>query len=425
MKIAIIGAGIGGLTLALMCERQGFEVEVWEAAQTLRPLGVGINLLPHAARQLCELGLEDTLAALAIRTSALAYYNRFGQPIWHEPRGLAAGYDWPQFSIHRGEFQMALADAVAGRLGLDCIRPGHGFDAIQSTGEDGGPVRFTVRRRADDTLVASSADVLIGADGIHSAVRRHFYPGGDAPRFAGRMLWRAVTEAGPYLDGRTMFMAGHQDQKFVAYPISEPLRWQGRARINWIAELRVPDEAPPRSDWNREVDRAIFRDAFADWQWGWIDIPALIDGAQAVYEFPLVDKDPLPRWTFGRVTLLGDAAHPMYPIGSNGSAQAILDARALVDCLLATRDPGIALREYEADRLPRTAGIVLRNRLNGPEQVMQLAHERAPQGFGCIDDVIPRVELEGIAMRYKRLAGFDPQSLRDQPPLPGRARMPA
>ncbi|MBB6591941.1 flavin-dependent oxidoreductase [Ralstonia solanacearum] len=425
MKIAIIGAGIGGLTLALMCERQGFEVEVWETAQALRPLGVGINLLPHAARQLCELGLEDTLGALAIRTSALAYYNRFGQPIWHEPRGLAAGYDWPQFSIHRGEFQMALADAVADRLGPGCIRPGHGFDAIQSTGEDGGPVRFTVRRRADDTRVASSADVLIGADGIHSAVRRQFYPGGDAPRFAGRMLWRAVTEAGPYLDGRTMFMAGHQDQKFVAYPIAEPLRRQGRACINWIAELRVPDEAPPRSDWNREVDRAVFRDAFADWQWDWIDIPALIDGAQAVYEFPLVDKDPLPRWTFGRVTLLGDAAHPMYPIGSNGSAQAILDARALIDCLLATRNVGLALREYEADRLPRTAGIVLRNRLNGPEQVMQLVHERAPRGFGRIDDVIPRAELEGIATRYKKLAGFDPQSLRDQPPLPGRARVPA
>ncbi|CBJ44064.1 flavin-dependent oxidoreductase [Ralstonia solanacearum] len=425
MKIAIIGAGIGGLTLALMCERQGFEVEVWETAQALRPLGVGINLLPHAARQLCELDLEDTLGALAIRTSALAYYNRFGQPIWHEPRGLAAGYDWPQFSIHRGEFQMALADAVADRLGPGCIRPGHGFDAIQSTGEDGGPVRFTVRRRADDTRVASSADVLIGADGIHSAVRRQFYPAGDAPRFAGRMLWRAVTEAGPYLDGRTMFMAGHQDQKFVAYPISEPLRRQGRACINWIAELRVPDEAPPRSDWNREVDRAVFRDAFADWQWDWIDIPALIDGAQAVYEFPLVDKDPLPRWTFGRVTLLGDAAHPMYPIGSNGSAQAILDARALIDCLLATRNVGLALREYEADRLPRTAGIVLRNRLNGPEQVMQLVHERAPRGFGRIDDVIPRAELEGIATRYKKLAGFDPQSLRDQPPLPGRARVPA
>lgn len=182
----------------------------------------------------------------------------------------------------------------------------------------------------------------------------------------------------------------------------------------------MPDEAPPRSDWNREVDRAIFRSAFADWKWDWIDIPALIDGAQAVYEFPLVDKDPLPRWTFGRVTLLGDAAHPMYPIGSNGSAQAILDARALIDCLLSTREIGIALREYEADRLPRTAGIVLRNRLNGPEQVMQLAHERAPQGFSRIDDVIPRAELEGIAIRYKKLAGFDPQSLRDQPPMPAR-----
>ncbi|MNN07486.1 6-hydroxynicotinate 3-monooxygenase precursor [compost metagenome] len=257
--------------------------------------------------------------------------------------------------------------------------------------------------------------MLVGADGIHSAVRRHFYPTGDAPRFSRRMLWRAVTEAPPYLDGRSMFMAGHQDQKFVAYPISEPLRRQGRSLVNWIAELRVPDsvpDTPPRSDWNKQVDKSVFRAQFAGWQWDWIDIPALIDGAEAIYEFPMVDKDPLPRWTFDRVTLLGDAAHPMYPIGSNGSAQAILDARCLVDSLLGTQDTPYALREYEAERLPRTAGIVLRNRMNGPEQVMQLAQERAPQGFSDIEQVIPRAELEAISLRYKQLAGFDRQSMQ-------------
>ena len=422
MKIAIAGGGIGGLTLALLCHRHGIEAEVWEASETLRPLGVGINLLPHAVRELAELGLLDALAELAVQTSSLSYYNKLGQRIWHEPRGRAAGYDLPQFSVHRGEFQMLLYRTAVERLGADRVHTGHTFESVVNTGARAGePVAFTLRRRSDNAEVTARADVLVGADGIHSAVRRHFYPQGDAPRFSRRTLWRAVTEAPPYLDGSSMFMAGHQDQKFVAYPISEPLRRQGRSLVNWIAELRVPDhvsDTPPRSDWNKQVDKSVFSAAFANWRWNWIDIPALIDGAEAIYEFPMVDKDPLPRWTFDRVTLLGDAAHPMYPIGSNGSAQAILDARYLMDSLLANGAPrdasgaGYALREYEAERLPRTAAIVLRNRLNGPEQVMQLAEQRAPQGFSDIDAVIPRAELEAIALRYKQLAGFDRQSLQ-------------
>lgn len=416
MKIAIAGGGIGGLTLALLCHQNGLEIEVWEASEELRPLGVGINLLPHAVRELAALGLEDALARIAIETSSLSYYNKFGQQIWHEPRGRAAGYDWPQFSVHRGEFQMLLYQTAVARLGADRIHTGHALESIVSIGGTSGePARFTLRRRSDNAIVEAQADVLVGADGIHSAVRRHFYPHGDAPQFSRRLLWRATSDAAPYLDGRSMFMAGYQDQKFVAYPISEPLRAQGRSRINWIAELRVPDDypdTPPRSDWNRQVDKSVFRAAFENWRWDWIDIPALIDGAEAIYEFPMVDKDPLPRWTFGRVTLLGDAAHPMYPIGSNGSAQAIVDARYLTDCLLNEPDLGYALREYEAERLPRTAGIVLRNRMNGPEQVMQLAETRAPQGFANINDVIARSELEAIAQRYKTLAGFGQQQLQ-------------
>jgi len=420
MKIAIAGGGIGGLTLALLCHQHGLDVEVWEASEALRPLGVGINLLPHAVRELSALGLENALAEMAIETSSLSYYNKLGQQIWHEPRGRAAGYDWPQFSVHRGEFQMLLYQTAVARLGADRVHTGHALEAIVSTGGKAGePARFTLRRRSDNALVEAQADVLVGADGIHSAVRRHFYPGGDAPQFSRRLLWRATTDAAPYLDGRSMFMAGHQDQKFVAYPISGPLHAQGRSRINWIAELRVPDDypdTPPRSDWNRQVDKSVFRAAFETWRWDWIDIPALIDGADAIYEFPMVDKDPLPRWTFGRVTLLGDAAHPMYPIGSNGSAQAIVDARYLTDCLLNERHLDLALREYEAERLPRTAGIVLRNRMNGPEQVMQLAEERAPHGFSDIDKVIPRHELEAIAQRYKTLAGFGQQQLQTARP---------
>lgn len=412
MKVGIVGAGIGGLTLALMLHQRGIECELYEAAAELRPLGVGINLLPHAVRELTEVGLQSALAELGVETSSLSYYNRLGQRIWHEPRGRAAGYEWPQFSIHRGEFHMLLARVAAERLGAGALHLG--FKA-ESFAHDGDGAIVTLRTRTGET-VQRRADVLVASDGIHSAVRRQMHaPDRDPLQFSGRMLWRAVSEAEPYLDGRSMFMAGHQDQKFVAYPISEPLRRKGRSLINWIAELRVSPESM-HNDWNREVPKSLFDHAFADWKWGWIDIPALIDTAEAVYEFPMVDKDPLPRWVSGRVALLGDAAHPMYPIGSNGSAQAILDARCMADRLKFASSPTQALLEYEAERLPKTAAIVLRNRLNGPEQVMQIAHERAPGGFADIETVIPAAELADISLHYKRLAGFDPQSLSQSQP---------
>ncbi|MEF7612611.1 flavin-dependent oxidoreductase [Aquincola sp. MAHUQ-54] len=413
MKVLIAGGGIAGLVLALKLRRLGIESEVFETTQHMRPLGVGINLLPHAVAVIESLGLREAVAARAIETSALHYYNAFGQPIWQEPRGLAAGYPVPQFSVHRGEFQMLLFEEVQRLCGESAVRLGHSFVSLEQS-DDEVVATFA---RPDGSTVQARGDLLVGADGIHSAVRRFYYPDEAPPRFAQRMLWRGVTEAPPYLDGRTMFMAGHQDQKFVCYPISEPLRREGRSRINWIAELRVPGGTPPRSDWNKVVDKSVFAGRFADWRWDWIDVPAVIDGAPAIYEFPLVDRDTLPRWSFGRVTLMGDAAHPMYPVGSNGSAQAILDADYFAECMGLLQQgrfssPAHALLEYEADRLPKTTGIVLRNRLNGPEQVMQIAHERAPGGFAHIDDVVPRAELEEIAARYKRVAGFDIERLR-------------
>ena len=413
MKVLIVGGGIGGLSLALMLAQRSIECEVYESARELRPLGVGINLLPHAAIELDRLGLLPRLAELAVETSALHYYNMHGQQIWQEPRGLAAGYPVPQLSIHRGELQVLLAKTVIERLGADSLHTGHAFESLE---QDSTGVTATFLDRRTGERVTRKADILIGADGIHSCVRRHFHGETSPLQYSGRMLWRAITEGEPYLDGRTMFMAGHQDQKFVCYPISEPLRKQGRSLINWIAELRVPQAELPTTDWNREVPAETFSARFENWRWDWIDIPEIIRGAKAIYEFPLVDKDPIARWTFGHVTLMGDAAHPMYPIGSNGSAQAILDARCLTERLheIVNRPRSnieLALREYEAERMPATAGIVLRNRLNGPEQVMQIAHERAPEGFDHIHDVIPEDELNAISVRYKRVAGFDPGML--------------
>ena len=411
MNIIIAGGGIGGLVTALALHEAGISVRVFESVPTLQPLGVGINLLPHAVRELTRLGLQNRLEAIAIPTADLSYYNKFGQLIWTEPRGKAAGYAWPQYSIHRGRLQMLLLEEVVARIGAENVRTGCHLVQFR---EESGQVYAQFENRESGGVVAEEwGDALIGADGIHSVVRRRFYPDEGLPQWSGRMLWRAVSEAPPFLTGRSMVMIGHADQKFVAYPIDPSLAQRGRSLVNWIAELNVrTDTMPIRQDWNRKADPATFAPPFADWRFDWLDVPALIEAADAVYAYPMVDRDPLPRWTFGRVTLLGDAAHPMYPIGSNGASQAILDARALTNALITSPDDvPSALQVYESVRREATANIVLTNRRNGPEQVMQLAEERAPNGFQHIEDVISRAELEAIAQRYKQVAGFDKAAL--------------
>lgn len=407
-SVMIVGAGIGGLVTALQLHRLGIRTQVYESVDNIRELGVGINLLPHSVKVLTELGLADKLERAGVRTAELAYFNKFGQQIWREPRGLDAGYPWPQYSIHRGKLQMLLLEEVKQRLGETAVNPGHHLAAFEQ--HAGGVTAHFVHRKTGQTVCSHTADLMIGADGIHSAVRKTFYPDNDSPKYGGRILWRGTTEAPPYLTGRSMVMIGNVDVKFVAYPISVPDS-QGKALINWIAELSVPDGMLDRTDWNRPANKDDFAPAFADWRFDWIDVPMLIERAEAVYEFPLVDKDPISRWAFDRVALLGDAAHPMYPIGSNGASQAILDSEALACCLSGNDNIEDALRQYEALRLEKTASIVLSNRQNGPEVVMQIVEERAPNGFTDLYSVISLQELEEISSRYKRLAGFDRDSL--------------
>jgi 2-polyprenyl-6-methoxyphenol hydroxylase-like FAD-dependent oxidoreductase len=359
---------------------------------------------------LAGLGLLPRLAATAVETAELAFHNKHGQLIWSEPRGLAGGYAFPQFSIHRGALQMILFEAARERLPEGSIRTAHALSRFEDRG-DHVLLHFVDRAGAPRPPVRARA--VIGADGIHSVIRRAFFPDEGPARFSGRMLWRATTRARPFLTGRSMIQAGHQNQKFVCYPIQRTPDTDGLQTTNWIAELTVPaDVTPSREDWNKRVDRSVFREPFAGWRFEWLDVPALIDGAEAIYEFPMVDRDPLPRWTHGRTTLLGDAAHPMYPIGSNGASQGILDAeamaRAMADAGFPARatDPSDAFARYEDARREATGRIVLSNRQNGPDQVMQIAEERAPQGFAHVHDVIPRDELEAISARYKQLAGF-------------------
>ena len=409
MKIVIAGAGIGGLTAAMCLHRAGFDVEVFEAVGELKPLGVGINIQAGAIRILSGLGLEPALAATAIETRELRYANRHGQTIWADPRGRHAGLPWPQFSIHRGELQMILFLAARQMLGADRIKFGRRISRFAQKGAK-VTAHFVDRngQPADDV----ETDILIGADGIHSAVRGHFYPDEGPPKWQGILMWRGVTVGKPYLGGATMVQAGHHTQKFVCYPISRAHADRGEALINWICDLHVGDgPLPSREDWNKPGKLEDFLPRFADWKFDWLDVPAVIRAAHTILEFPMIDRDPLPRWSHGRVTLLGDAAHPMYPIGSNGASQAILDGEAITQELSAGGDPEAALQRYEQRRLPPTARIVDSNRRRGIDVMLDIVEQRAPQGFTDLESVLPADELEKIVGDYKKLVTQDRETL--------------
>ncbi len=418
MRVVIAGGGIGGLTTAMALHARGIDTVVYESVQALQPLGVGINVLPHAMAQLDRLGLLPKVLPLGVQTAELCFFNRHGQLIWREPRGVAAGYPVPQLSVHRGRLHMALLAEARARLGDDRIITGHALLGFEQSADG---VTVEVEARADGRITVDRGDVLIGADGIHSAVRRHFHPDEGLPRWSGNVLWRAVTRAPGFLTGRSMFMAGHLPHKFVAYPLTEPDA-DGLQTINWIAELDRRDVGlADREDWNRQGVLDDFLPRFTDWVWDWLDVSALIRGAEVTYEFPMVDRDPLERWTVGRVTLLGDAAHPMYPIGSNGASQAIIDALTIADLLGDAADAGVAsgssasgaaidaaLAAYDAERRPKTAAIVLSNRQHGPEVLLDIAEQRAPDGFDDVATVFAAGEREEITGRYKQTAGFVP-----------------
>ena len=409
MNIIIAGAGIGGLTAAMCLHRAGFEVEILEAVSELRPLGVGINIQAGAVRILSDLGLEPALAATGIETRELRYANRHGQTIWTDPRGRHAGLPWPQFSIHRGELQMILFDAARRMLGGGRIRFSRRITGFEHTG------RKVVAHFADrdgKTVERPEADILIGADGIHSAVRARFYPNEGPPKGQGILMWRGVTVGKPFLGGATMVQAGHHMQKFVCYPISRKHAGRDESLINWICDLHMGDKAMlPREDWNRPGKLEDFLPRFKDWKFEWLDVPEVIRAAHAIYEFPMVDRDPLPRWSHGRITLLGDAAHPMYPIGSNGASQAIIDGEAIARELAAGDDPEKALQRYEARRLPPMARIVESNRRKGIDIMLDIVEQRAPQGFSDLDTVLPAAELDQIVADYKKLASQDRETL--------------
>ncbi len=406
MKIVICGAGIGGLTTALLLHRAGFEVKVYESVKEMKPLGVGINTLPHSVRILTNLGLQETLAQNAIATTDLVYFNKFGQQFWTEPRGQFAGYKWPQFSIHRGTLQMILLAEVTKKLGPAAVQMNHHLEYFEQS-ENTVKMNF-IDKESGTKIGEDEADILIGADGINSRVREILYPNEGPPVYSDNVLYRGTTLMKPFLNGKSMVMIGHMGQKMVVYPIDPQLNDNGEALINWVGNVREGQSKLTARDWNREADKARLVQLYKNWQFDWLDVPAMIEASSKVFEFPMSDRNPLDRWSFGRVTLLGDAAHPMYPIGSNGASQAILDADYLCE-MLQNYEALEALELYDKERVPAAAKVVLQNRKKGPDEIMDMMEEWFPDGFQ--PDEIPHDKLKTVMENYKKIAGFDVESL--------------
>jgi 2-polyprenyl-6-methoxyphenol hydroxylase-like FAD-dependent oxidoreductase len=405
MKAIIIGGGIGGLTTALMLHARGIHCEVYEQSDAIRELGVGINTLPHAIKELAELGLLERLDAVAVRTHELFYMNRFGQEIWREPRGLDAGYDVPQFSIHRGRLQSVIFQAVRARLGEKRLHMGHRLGSFQQ--DEGGITAYFFDRHGSHRASAEG-DILIGADGIHSRVREMLFPHEGSARWNGIMLWRGATDWPVFLTGRSMIVAGGLAAKFVIYPIAAGSSSEHRL-TNWAVTAKVADGSmppPQKEDWSRPGRMDELLPHIQRFQLANVNAQRLIEATPEFWEYPMCDRDPLPRWSHGRVTLLGDAAHPMYPVGSNGASQAILDARCLADRLKSGEHPVAALWTYEQERLPMTAQIVRMNRTGGPEGVIDVVEELAPEGFTNINDVLSHDQRMAIVRGYASTAGF-------------------
>lgn len=413
MTVIVAGGGIAGMTMALTCHQLELPVIVHESVKTIEPLGVGINLQPNAVRELFELGLETDLAEIGIQAKEWALVGKNGNDVWSEPRGLDAGYRWPQYSVHRGHLQMMLYQQVLKRLGPKAVISD---SRLKSYNNDNDHVlAHFVDSDGKEQKVEGS--ILVGADGLHSSVRAQMHPNDGPPKWGGAVMWRGTTQAKPIRTGASFVLLGKLEQRFVCYPISQPDPITGKAIINWIAELTYDTSKEwGHSDWNTQVPVEKFINHFSDWSYEWLDVPQLIREASAVYEYPMVDRDPLTTWVDGRCVLVGDAAHVMYPVGSNGASQAIVDTRVLGSAFVKHGLDQTALLHYESLNLKEMNELVIRNRGAGPIGILGIVEERCGGVFDKIEDVIPRSEIEQYMSNYKAAAGFAIETLNNAPP---------
>jgi 5-methylphenazine-1-carboxylate 1-monooxygenase len=410
MDVLIVGGGICGLALALNLHQRGIPCRVYERAQDIKELGVGITLLPHAMREFAALGLQDQLLAAGIENRESCFFNRFGQLIYREERGRFAGYPYPEIGIHRGRLHRILYETAVRRLGPDRILTNR--ECVRVDQDPNEAVAGFVETSTGRALEPVRGAVAIACDGINSNVRRQFYPH-EKLAFAGINTWRGVTRRKPILTGRSYIRVGSiRTGKMVIYPIIDRVDEEGRQLINWMAEIQ--QDTFKQNDWNKPGRLEDFFDIYSSWRFDWLDVTELIRTADAILEYPMVDKDPVDRWTFGRITLSGDAAHPMYPRGSNGAAQAAVDARILADCLKSVNDPQQALIAYEEARRGVTARIVRTNREFPPDviniRVEELVGDRP---FDDLGKYISQEELRALSENYKRIAGFSVEEMAD------------
>lgn len=401
VPIAIVGGGIAGLALALNLHERGISARVFEGAPDLKELGVGITLLPHAVRELIALGLGEETDELGINNKSSAFYNRFGQLIFAEPRGLAAGYPFPEYGVHRGKLHMMLYQAVLDRIGPNAVVTGYRCVGVQ---QEAQTVTLSFVDPAGTPLPLVKASAVIACDGVNSNIRAQFYPD-ESVRYTGINTWRGTTRMRPILDGRTYLRVGSiKTGKIVIYPIHDYNDGSGDQLVNWVAEIE--SNVATANDWNRTTSAANVLPIFAGWHFDWLDVPEMIAGAETIFEYPMVDKDPVDRWTFGRVTLAGDAAHPMYPRGSNGAAQALIDVRTLADCCVEAPMPD-ALTNYERLRREATAAIVRTNRSTPPDIInIRVEELTGDKPFDDLSNFISQDQLRELSDNYKRVAGF-------------------
>src|SRR6185295_14337348 len=415
LPVLIAGGGIGGLSVALTLQQIGVPCLVLEAVAELKPLGVGINLQPNAVRELYELGIgPDALDSIGVRAREWALVGLNGKDVYSEPRGLLAGYRWPQFAVHRGALQMLLHRTTVERLGAGAVLTGHRVVGYRTDSEG---VTAVVRTRGG-TKTEIRAKLLIGADGLHSAVRAQMHPKQPPIHWGGAIMWRGMTPGAPIRSGASFVGLGTHRHRVVFYPISQPDPKTGLAMINWIAEITVDNSRGlTDGDWNKKVAIDSFAHHFDGWRYDWLDVPAMLRGAAEVFEYPMIDRDPVPTWVDGNVALLGDAAHVMYPTGSNGASQAIVDARVLGAAMLEHGVTSEALQAYDRRLCAEISAVVLRNRGAGPFGLLYLLDERCGGVFDDIDAVIPAKERDEFMSRYRTAAGFAMDRLNAAPPM--------
>lgn len=413
--VVIAGGGIGGLATALTLQQLGVPCVVLESVREMKPLGVGINIQPNAVRELFDLGITAAeLDGVGVPAREWALVGLNGNDIYSEPRGQFAGYHWPQYAVHRGKLQMLLYQKTVERLGADAVLLGARVAGYQRRAD--GLVSVAVAG-ADGSHTTLDARLLIGADGIHSAVRAQMHPAQPPIHWGGAIMWRGVTRAAPIRTGASFVGLGTHKHRIVFYPISAPDPVTGLALINWIAEVTYEQaDEKQLSGWFRQVPVESFLHHFADWKWDWLDVPELIRGGEVAFENPMIDRDPVPTWVDGPVALLGDAAHAMYPTGSNGASQAIIDARVLGAVMCEHGVTAAALAAYDARLCGPISKLILRNRGAGPFGLLNLVDERCGGVFDNIDAVIAPAERTAFMADYKAAAGFAIEALNRAAP---------